>query len=148
MKTMEAVEAYRILGDAKYQKMSDEGKIKVWKITRQLKPVATHYDEERQDASQKMMPDEDFMQRLHKAQLYEIQKKEGKETELSDEEYQKFLKEFTEYDALVKKTLQEISEKEIELKYEPLSEDDFGKLMASNDWDLKQVEKISFVSEE
>ena len=32
--------AYVLLGEAKYQKLSDEDKVKVWKISRKLFPVA------------------------------------------------------------------------------------------------------------
>jgi hypothetical protein len=56
-----------VLQNAKYQKLSDDGKVKVWKITRLLKPVATQFKEDVQDAQQKLMPDGDFLQRLGKA---------------------------------------------------------------------------------
>jgi hypothetical protein len=51
-----------------------------------------------------------------------------------------------EYNQLVNKAVQEFSEKDVELKFESLSDDDFGKLMASNDWTMAEVEKIEFIS--
>ena len=88
MKTNEILEAYKVLQNAKYQKLSDDGKVKVWKITRLLKPVATQFKEDLQDAQQKLMPDGDFIQRLGKAMQYEQDKKNERTPAITDGEYQ------------------------------------------------------------
>ena len=145
MKTNEILEAYKVLQNAKYQKLSDDGKVKVWKITRLMKPVATQFKEDVQDAQQKLMPDGDFLQRLGKAMQYEQDKKNERTPAITDEEYQTIVKEYNEYNSLVNKAIQEFSEKEIELDFEHLTEDDFGKLIASNDWSIAQLENIEFI---
>ena len=148
MKTNEILEAYKVLQNAKYQKLSDDGKVKVWKITRLMKPVATQFKDDLQDAQQKLMPDGDFIQRLGKAMQYEQDKKNEKTSAITDEEYQAIVKEVNEYNQLVNKAMQEYSEKDVELEFEALSEEDFGKLMASNDWTMAEVGKIEFLAKE
>lgn len=146
MKTMEMVEAYKILSQAKYQKMSDDGKIKVWKITRQLRPIALQFEEEQNDAKEKLIPSEDFMQKLQKAQQYELSlKNKDIIPNISKEEYEKFIQEFIKYNNIINDALKEISEKEVNLIFEKISEEEFGKLMASNDWSMDQVNKIEFI---
>ena len=71
VKTSEILSVYQIISSAKYGKMSDEEKIKAWKIARKLKPVATKFEEDSKDAADKMKPSEDFDQQLQKAQEYE-----------------------------------------------------------------------------
>ena len=148
MKTNEILEAYKVLQNAKYQKLSDDGKVKVWKITRLMKPVATQFKEDLQDAQQKLMPDGDLIKRLGKSMQYEQYKKNEKTPGITDEEYQAIVKEVNEYNQLVNKAVQEYSEKDVELEFEALSEEDFGKLMASNDWTMAEVGKIEFLAKE
>lgn len=145
MKTIEIVEAYKTLSQAKYQKMNDDGKVKVWKITRLLKPIVVQFEEDFQDAKQKFIPDNEFMVRFGKAVQYEQDKKNKKTSQITDEEYQNIVKEYNEYNSLVNKAIKEFSEKEVELNFEHLSEDDFEKLIASNDWTISQLENIEFI---
>ena len=51
VKTSEILSVYNIISTAKYGKLSDEDKVKVWKITRKMKPVATKFDEDSKDAA-------------------------------------------------------------------------------------------------
>ncbi len=145
MKTIEIVEAYKTLSQAKYQKMNDDGKVKVWKITRLLRPIVVQFEEDFQDAKQKFIPDNEFMVRFGKAIQYEQDKKNKKTSQITDEEYQAIVKEYNEYNSLVNKAIKEFSEKEVELNFEHLSEDDFEKLIASNDWTISQLENIEFI---
>lgn len=147
LKLKEVTEAYRLLKDAKYQKLSDDDKVRVWKISRTLKPLAVQLDEDASDARQKFMP-EGFSDRLTKAIQYEKLKANGsEELPLSDEEYQAILKEYNEYKGLMDKALKESMEKEMTFEADLLSEEAFGKLMASNDWTLSQVESLEFIVE-
>ena len=146
LKTGEIVNAYQVLDEAKYQKMSDDDKVRLWKISRKLSPIAQKYEEERADANRKLVPSDDFNPKLQKAVEYERLKKEGKEElPMTDEEYTSTLKEFKEYEGLLKKALKDLEEKENEIEIEPLSEEAFGKLMASNDWTLRQVDLLEFI---
>ena len=60
-------------------------------------------------------------------------------------EYQEFLKEFREYNKLVGDAVKEFADKEVELELEGISEEVFGKLMASNDWTMEQAVLLSDV---
>ena len=140
--TEKVLVAYRILGPAKYDKMSDEDKVKVWKIARQMKPIATQFEEESKDASEKLKPGDDFVERLQKAQEYERKVKEGDtdgKLPMAPKEYQEFMKEFQKFQGLVDKAIREFAKKMVSLDFEPLTEEAFGKLMASNSWTSDQT---------
>lgn len=146
--TKKAIEAFKMLDSAKYQKLSDDDKVKVWKITRALRPIALEYSDEVQDARERLVPSDDYKENLQKAQQYEQMKKEGKDNlPMSDEEYLEFLKVFKEYMVLLDKALKEELDKENDIDIPTISEDAFGKLMASNDWSFGQVEALDFVIE-
>lgn len=141
VKTSEILKVYNVIGSAKYGKMSDEDKVKVWKIARKLKPFATKFDEDTKDAAEKMKPAEDFDEKLQKAQEYERLRQKGEPTIdiMTTPEYEKFLSTFKDYQKLVDKAVQEFADKEVKVDFEPINEEAFGKLMASNDWTMEQV---------
>ena len=146
IKTEKVLSAYRVLSTAKYSKMSDEDKIKVWKIARTLKPVADKFDDDSKDAAEKFKPSEDFDEKLQKAQDYErtIRNTE-KDSEERAAEYGKFVGEFNAYQKLVNDAVKEFANKEVEVEFEKLSEDAFGKLMASNEWTMEQTMEIGML---
>lgn len=143
MKTEEVLKAYNVLSTAKYGKLDDADKIKVWKIARSMKPIAEKFREDSEDAQQKMKPNDDFDEQLMKAQEYEreIRKPDCDASKLpmGAAQYQEFVDEFKAYQKLVNDTIKDFAEKEVEVSFDPISEDAFGKLMASNDWTLEQV---------
>ena len=115
IKTEEILKVYNIIAQAKYNKLDDDDKIKIWKISRTLKPIQTQYEDDTKDVSEKMKPTDDFQNKLQKARDYEDSVKEGKTAEMTKED------------------------KEVEIEFSPLSEDAFGKLLSSNDWNLEQT---------
>lgn len=143
MKTEDVLKAYQVISTAKYSKLDDADKIKVWKIARSLKPVAEKFREDSEDAQQKMKPNDDFDEQLMKAQEYEreIRKPDCDASKLpmGAAQYQEFVDEFKAYQKLVNDTIKDFAEKEVEVSFDSISEDAFGKLMASNDWTLEQV---------
>ena len=143
LSTDQIYKAFYVLMQAKYGKLDNEEKIKVWKIARAMKPIAEKFREDSEDAQEKMKPTDDFDQQLMKAQEYEreIHKTDFDATKLpmGAAEYGKFVEEFKAYQKLVNETIKEFAEKEVTVEFEPLTEDAFGKLMASNDWTLEQV---------
>lgn len=148
IKTSEALAAYNILNNAKYSNLEDGDKIKLWKITRALKPIATKFEEDNKDAAEKFKADiKDFDELLPKAQEYEnLLRSNGdmSKSPIGAAEYDAFIKEFKKYNSLVGKAVEEFANKEVELSFEPLSEDAISKLMASNqDWKMAQVMAIS-----
>jgi hypothetical protein len=143
MKTEDVLKAYNVISTAKYSKLDDADKIKVWKIARAMKPIAEKFREDSEDAQQKMKPNDDFDEQLMKAQEYEreIRKPDCDASKLpmGAAQYQEFVDEFKAYQKLVNDTIKDFAEKEVEVSFDPISEDAFGKLMASNDWTLEQV---------
>lgn len=145
LKTNDVVSAYKVLESAKYQKLEDEDKIKVWKISRTLKPISAQFNEAKEDATRAFLTEE-VMQNYQKAQAYEKGRKEGDENlPMTDEEYKAFVIEFLKSKTVTEKALGELLEKEVELDIDTLSEEAFGKLMASNDWDMSQVDALEFM---
>ena len=154
IKTEKVLNAYRVLSTTKYGKMDDGDKIKVWKIARTLKPVADKFEDDSKDAAEKFKPSEDFSERLQKAQDYErILKEENAKGNKADmtklpmgaNEYGDFVKEFQKYNKLVGDAIKEFADKEVELEFEKLTEDAFGKLMASNEWTMEQAMEIGML---
>ena len=142
--TEKVLAAYRTLSTAKYTKLDDADKIKAWKIARKLKPVATKFDEDSQDAAEKMKPSEDFDEQLRKAQEYERITRQpdfdAQKLPIGVAEYNQFLDKFHAYNKLVNDAVKDFADKEVELEIEPLTEDAFGKLMASNEeWTMEQA---------
>lgn len=148
IKTSEILAAYNVLNSAKYGSMEDADKIKVWKITRALKPIATKFDEDSKDAAEKMKPkDKDFDEKLQKAQEYERKvrdsKTDAKDLPMGAAEYEAFIEKFKEYNKLVGKAVEDFANKEVKVSFEPLNDDAFGKLMASNEWTMGQAVALS-----
>ena len=143
VETQKVLLVHRILSSAKYGKLDDADKIKVWKIARVLKPIADKFEDESKDAAEKMKPTEDFADRLQKAQEYEriIKEKDSDASKLpmGPAEYGDFMKEFQKYNRLVNDAVKEFAEKEVEVEFEPVTEESFGKLMASNEWTVDQA---------
>ena len=147
--TEKALNAYRIISGAKYTKMDDADKIKVWKIARALKPVADKFEDDSKDAADKMKPSEDFADNLQKAQEFERITKEkdfdASKLPMGVAEYNEFIKKFQDYNRLVGEAVKEFAEKEVVVEFEPLSEESFGKLMASNEWTMEQTVEIGML---
>ena len=145
IKTSEILSAFNVLNTAKYGSMEDADKIKAWKIARALKPVATKFDEDSKDAAEKMKPEikGGFDEVLAKAQKFEQMRIDPKadmtKAPMGAAEYDAFIKKFKKYNDTVGNAVKEFAEKEVEVEFEPLSEDAFGKLMSSNDWTMAQV---------
>lgn len=139
--TKKVAELYQILSKSSYSKLDDEDKIKVWKSTRGLKDIASKYSEDVRDANEKLMPS-DFMDKYKKAKEYE-ETVVIKKPIISKEEYQAIVKEFTQYSKLIEKAIKEFAETEVEVDVCPLTETAFGKLMASNKWNMEQTLIVS-----
>lgn len=140
-----ATDAFGVLNTAKYGKLDDADKIKVWKIARALKPIATKFDDDTKDAAEKFKP-EGFDEKFAKAQQYEKDKNEGKkDLPMPEKDYIEFVGELRSYNQLVSNAVNENLGKECEISFEPISEDAFGKLMASNEWTMEQVMQLGII---
>ena len=145
--TSMVTQAWKVLGSSKYGKLSDEEKIKVWKISRMLQPVAKQFDEDSADAADKLKPSEDFQERWAKAQAFETvarnPKLDASKLEMGAAEYQDFMAgDYQRYNKTVNEALKEAASKDVEIDIEPLTEETFVKLMNSNDWTFDVVQLL------
>lgn len=149
IKTEKVLAAYRVLSAAKYGKLSDDDKIKVFKICVALKPIATKSEEDSKDAAEKLKPSEDYDQKLQQAQEYERVSRDPKadasKLEMGPAEYNDFIREMQKYQQLVAKALKDELDKEVTIEIEKISQEAFVKLMNSNDWTFAQVEAVGEV---
>lgn len=139
--TEEVLKAYNVLNTAKYGKLDDADKVKVWKITRALKPIAVKYDEDSKDAAEKMKPegfDEKVMKWNETRDKSVAGIKEG--LPMTQQEFLDFLYHvLNPYNKNVNDALDGFKKEEVELEFDALSEDVFGKLMSSNEWTMEQA---------
>ena len=151
-KTEKVLAAYRMLGSAKYGKLADEDKIKVLKICIALKPIATKYDEDSKDVAEKLKPSEDYDERLAQAQEYDRVSRDknadASQLKMGAADFNEFIKVMNHYQDLISKALKDEMEKEVEVEFEPISEDALLKLMNSNDWTVAQAMAVGEVAME
>lgn len=145
--TQAIVDAYNVLKDAKFVKLDDGDKIKVWKISRTLKPIFNQFIESKEDATKTFFTEE-VVQSYQKLKAYEDARQSGSESlPMTEEEYKAAALEFLKSKAVTEKALAELLQKEVELEFEPITEQALAKLMDSNDWTLKEVELLDFIVE-
>lgn len=134
MKTSTIIAAYNALVGSKLTKMEGEGKIKVVKAIKAMKPIATEFEDFRKDALERLKP-EGYDEMVKKAEKWQ---KEGENTTLTTTERAELNKYFSDYQMEVDKCLKEEIEKEHELEFEKLSDEEFEKFADSNDFTAGQ----------
>ena len=148
MKTSVVLDAFNVLNTAKYTKLDDADKIKVWKIARAMKPIATQFESDNKDAAEKMKP-EGFDEKIQNAQEYERVMKDSNADasglKMGAAEYNAFIRELQDYNKLVGEAVKDYADKEVKIEFDTISEEVFGKLMASNEWDISQTMKIEII---
>lgn len=144
MKVRKIAEAYNVLASAKINKCEDGEKVAVWKVCHAIKKVAEDYQEACKDATSKLNDIENYESKMRMALEYEAKKGDG--CEMKADEYKAFVVEYDRVRKLVDSAVKEIGDADTTLDVEGISEDAFGRLLASNpDWDMKQIEAISDV---
>jgi hypothetical protein len=142
--TEKVLKAYNIIAQARYTKMDDADKVRLWKIASALKPVATKYDEDSKDAAEKLKP-EGFDEKAMKWNETRDKISAGIKDDLpmSQAESIDFLYHvINPYNENVNSALEELKGKEVELEFNALTEDAFVKLMSSNEWNMEQVAMV------
>ena len=148
IKTFKVQTVHNILAVAKYGKMDDADKIKVFKIVRKLTAKATEYSDHVKDAIEKFKPEvEGFDEKNEKYQRY-VQMTRTKDFKPEDlpmgpAEADAFKRDVLDpYDKTLTEAIKEFGEKEVDIEFEPISESAFEKLMSSNDWNFAQAVEI------
>lgn len=142
MKTIEAVKAYKTLKQAKLTKMDEADKLTVIKAMRALRPVAETYDKDTEEG-RRALQDDRFDDMQQKAQKHNEAIQEKKQDGLLSYSDLKELNDyFTSYDKSVRKMQKELDDIELTLTIGHLSEEAFGKLAASNDFNGEELETL------
>ena len=138
MRTSQIVAAYNAIAGSKLTKMNGEGKIKVVKIIKALKPVATDYEDFRKEALERLKKD-DFEAMAEKVRKWE---KEGEDTTLTATEKAELNQYFADYQMEVDKCLKEEAEKDHDLSFTKLTDDEFQQYAESNDFTAGQLNEL------
>jgi len=144
LKVQEIYEAYSVLRQAKTTKLDDGDKLKVFRISNAMRPVAQDYDDTLQSAQETMKKNiEGFDEKQKKVYLFEVvvrQKSyDASQLPCGVEEYRVIADEIRHYNTLVEAACKESYLKEVSLEIVPLEEQVFEKLMSTNDWTMEQA---------
>lgn len=150
VKTKEVLAAWQVLGQAKYDKLDSDQKVRVFHIGQKLKPIATAFSDYSADAAEKMQPSADFQERWDKAKVYETMtadpKADMEQLPMGPAEYKEFMvKEYFPFDRLWKKAIKDEGDKEVDLKFEPISEEVLFALADANKWNVDQTTAVAAV---
>lgn len=150
VKTKEVLVAWQVLGQAKYDKLDNDQKVHVFHIGQQLKPIATAFSDYSADAAEKMQPSADFQERWDKAKVYETMtanpKADMEQLPMGPAEYKEFMiKEYFPFDRLWKKAIKDEGDKEVDLKFDPISEEVLFALADANKWNVDQTTAVAAV---
>lgn len=125
------VSAFRVINKAKLSRMEDAEKFATIKIVRQLKKVDADFQDLLKEAQEKLKPDG----------FDAIASKIQSETKLSFEESATVEK----YDKDVTACVNDELAKEVELSFEPISDDALGRFFSSNDFSVSEMLTVSDV---
>lgn len=129
LKTEAIVEVYNRLKSAKVSKMEDAEKFAVVKAMRVFRPIADGFAAFVDDAREKLRP-ENFEEIQHKIQHVDT---------LSEEERNAVNAQVDAYARSINECILDEARKEVDLEFEPLSEEALSRLAASNDFDISTI---------
>ena len=129
------VKAYAKLGDVKVTTLEDKEVIKVIKMRKAMRPVSEEFNAFLEDAKSKFKP-EGFEETVRKAQ-------DGWD-KMSDAEKKAANELVNGYNRKVEEAVKEEAEKEVEIEFEPLSEESLTKLMKENSLTVAEMEMLDF----
>lgn len=119
VKIGEIVNVYPLIMKSSFEKMSGKAKFQMIQIIKAFKEPARSFEELRQDAVRKLAG-EDYQQSLEKVR---------KPNDFQEDEVKEALKVVKASDEAYAKFMQEECEKEVEVDYQMLKEDDFEALL-------------------
>lgn len=119
VKIGEIVNVYPVIMKSSFSKMNGKAKLGMVRIIKAMKPVASEFEEVRQEAIKKLAG-EDYQEAIKKVQ---------NPKDYSEDEVKEALKVAKTSDDAYSKFVQEECEKEVEVEFELLKEDDFESLL-------------------
>lgn len=148
MTTKQIVSAYNLINPAKLSKMDDADKFKTIKAIRVMKPIAETFEGLVKDAREKLKDEnhEDMQERANKWNEKHGQTRQRLDIPAEDlKELEVINAYFHEYSVKVDKCIEEEADQEHELSFDKLTEEAFGKFIASNDFDVKSIIELQDV---
>lgn len=128
---------YGLLQQSRTTKMEDQGRLKVLRIIKALRPAATEYDADVKEAREKMK-DDAFEKMTAMAEKWHA---EGGKA-LTDEEKMAVNAYFAKYNKKVAEAVKAIAGKSKKVDLDKLSQDEFLRLINSNDYTGEQMELL------
>jgi len=149
-KTIQAVEAYKILKELKVAGMSDEAMLAVWKNLKALRPISENYDKDIEEVRTTLQDDEfeAMQQRVVKAQEVERRAKE-EDRELTEAEKREIVEINAWFAAWNKKGeeyFKSLSEKEVEITIKLLDTVELLKAFKGSDRTFEDAEKLDWLT--
>lgn len=128
---------YGLLKQSRTTKMEDQGRLKVLRIIKALRPAATEYDADVKEAREKMK--DDAFEKM--SALAEKWQTEGDKS-ITSEEKVAVNAYFTKYNKKVADAVAAIAGKSKKVDLDKLSQDEFLRLINSNDYTGEQMELL------
>ena len=150
IKTIKAVEAYRMLKMLKVAGMSDEAMLAVWKNLKALRPVSEAYDKDIEEV-RATLQDEDFekmQQRVKDAQEVERRAKEEVRdmTDAEKREIAEINAWFAAWNKKGEEYLKELAEKEVKVDIVKIDVEELLKAFKMSDHTFEEVEKLAWMT--
>lgn len=150
IKTIKAVEAYRMLKMLKVAGMSDEAMLAVWKNLKALRPVSEAYDKDIEEV-RATLQDEDFekmQQRVKDAQEVERWAKEEVRdmTDAEKREIAEINAWFAAWNKKGEEYLKELAEKEVKVDIVEIDVEELLKAFKMSDHTFEEVEKLAWMT--
>lgn len=119
VKIGEIVNCYPVIMKSSLSKMNGKAKLQMLKIIKALKPIAIGFEDSRKEAVEKLADD------AYKAAMEKV----NRPNDYKEDEVKEALKVVKTSDEAYNKFMQEESEKEVEVDYELLDEENFEALL-------------------
>lgn len=142
--TNKIIDAFYLIASAKVSTLENADKIKIWKIMRAFKPIASSFEDALRDAQDKFRP-QDYTEHIEELKKYDQCKKDGLKTEIDAVTYKKYIEEMRSYDQLVGDAIQSDLTHENEVEFEPISSDVFELALIENGWDMSQAMMLEII---
>lgn len=151
MATIDVAKAYAVIREGKLTNLDAEDKIKVWKTALALKPIADKYNDDSEDAREKMKP-ENYDDDLMKAQEFERMSRtpnaDMTALQMGPAEYNEFINRNVTYQRIVNDAMKDFAKKEVEIDVEQVSLDTLMSLQKQNGWTVEQMMAVAFIVED
>jgi hypothetical protein len=148
MKAKRILAVYGLLLRSKFNKVTDETKMKIFFIMRVLKPHAVELDDSSKQLSEMLRPEgyDEIVARWNEMRE-KLNLGVNEELPMTKQDFVEFTyRVMKPYNKKVDDALKKLTEKEVELEFEPLTAEEQLQLINSNDWDGSAVDLLDEIT--